>query len=248
MKKKLHGIAACPSAALLPKTCWITGQPVVDGGACLTEDVREQLAAEIQVPYCHRCGATRLAGTVSCPFCPRRRLGIAEIIRAGSYKYPLSELISGFKFRRHWGMAALLADLLCEAWHKAGCPQIDLLVPVPLHWRRRFIRGFNQSEQLAQSLAKKLAVPCVDAVVKRFPTPQQSLAASAHQRAENLRDAFAVHSVNLSSRHIWLIDDVCTTGSTLHAVAGTFASLPPEYRPERISALVLAVTGAKSPI
>ncbi|MGC8561185.1 MAG: ComF family protein [Phycisphaerae bacterium] len=228
---------------LMPQTCWLTGIPVSQNDVAVSSPIRDQLAVQIQLPYCHRCGANRTPGAGHCPLCPHRHLGTAEIIRTGGYTHPLKELIAKFKFGRHWALAPLLASQMTEAWERAGQPRVDVLVPIPLHWWREFSRGFNQSRELARFLSRSMGTPFVDGLVRRKRTPRQSLAGSANQRRENLRGAIAAKPLDWSGQHVWLVDDVCTTGSTLHAAAMAFAALPAEYQPERISALVLAVTG-----
>jgi ComF family protein len=168
---------------------------------------------------------------------------MAELIRAGGYSHPLKELIASYKFGRHWALAPLLAEQLFAAWQRAGQPQADVLVPIPLHWRRELSRGFNQSRELARILARRMSTSFSDGLVRTRGTPRQSLAWSANQRRENLRGAITSKPLNWSGLHVWLVDDVCTTGSTLHAAARAFTELPAENQPVRVSAIVLAVTG-----
>lgn len=107
-------------------------------------------------------------------------------------------------------------------------------------------RGFNQSRELARFLGRQIGVTAYDGLVRRKSSGQQATALSVHQRRENLRGAFASKPVDWSGQEVWLVDDVCTTGSTLHAAAGAFAALPGEFQPARINAIVLAVTGLKT--
>lgn len=240
---RFHAAAVHALDMVMPRTCWLTGAPVSDSQSMVVSALRDELAELLQYRYCHRCGADRLPGVASCPFCPNRRLGTAEIVRAGPYAHPLKELISRFKFGRHWGLAPLLASQMADAWKRAASPSIDVLVPIPLHWRREFSRGFNQSRELARCLSRLIGVPTYDGLVRRKSTGHQSAASSVHQRRENLRGAFESKPVDWSNQEVWLVDDVCTTGSTVHAAVAAFTALPPKYQPARVSAIVLAVTG-----
>jgi len=244
--RQFSSVASHLLDVFIPRTCWLTGGPLSDNGIALATPIQEALATQLQARYCHRCGADRLPGTASCPFCPHRHLGTAEIVRAGGYSYPLKELIGHLKFQRHWGLAPLLAAQMAEAWQRAGRPQMDVLVPVPLHWRREFGRGFNQSRELARFLSRHTGVTFYDGLVRLKAAGRQATAISAHQRRENLRGAFASKPMDWAGMSVWLVDDVCTTGSTLHAAAAAFAQLPLAHRPARISAIVLAVTGANT--
>ena len=101
-------------------------------------------------------------------------------------------------------MRARGAEVLADA---------EYAVPVPLHWRRRWRRGFNQ----AAALARPLGLPVAHALVRRRHTrPQADL--PAPQRLENLRGAFAVRgAAGLRGRCVVVVDDVSTTGATLES-------------------------------
>jgi ComF family protein len=99
---------------------------------------------------------------------------------------------------------------------------VDLIIPVPLHWRRLLMRRFNQSALLGFSLSRSLAVPCVPTALKRtrYTTPQMRLPRA--QRLKNVRNAFAVPDAGLiADKHVLLVDDVVTTGATVAACAAT---------------------------
>jgi len=133
-----------------------------------------------------------------------------------AYEFPVDAAIKALKFRRRLYYGPALAQLLCDA--AAGLPDdIDAVLPVPLHWRRKFFRGFNQARELAMPLARKLRVPLVDNVTRKRATPSQS-GLHARERARNLRAAFAVRG-DLPYRHVLIIDDVITTGATARQLA-----------------------------
>jgi ComF family protein len=99
------------------------------------------------------------------------------------------------------------------------------VVPVPLHWWRRWRRGFNQSAILARRVARKLNVPFLPRVLRRIrPTRRQTEVTPAARR-ENVRGAFrAVSHPALRDRSVLLIDDVMTTGSTAGEAAKALRS------------------------
>jgi ComF family protein len=130
------------------------------------------------------------------------------------YRYPIAQLIADFKYHRHYSYGHNLAKAasirFASAYLNEQYP--DFLVPTPLHWRRRLMRGFNQSEQLAATLSSSLQIP-VAPLLKRpqYTAPQQSL--NRPQRQQNLRGAFSV-SGNVEGKRLAIIDDVMTTGAT----------------------------------
>jgi ComF family protein len=130
-------------------------------------------------------------------------------------------LVHELKYRGRRRVAERLAEALCARPEVRAVLSADvLLVPVPLHPRRHRERGFNQSELLAQALARRLGLECAPAcLVRRKDTaPQTGL--SAAQRRKNLAGAFAVRRrARLLGRVVVLVDDVVTTGATVSACA-----------------------------
>jgi len=137
-------------------------------------------------------------------------------IAAVEYAFPVDAAIKALKFQRKLFYAPAFADLLCSAAEDLP-DDIDAVLPVPLHWRRRWFRGFNQAVEIARPVAQRLGVPLVSNVRRRRATPFQS-GLSATERAKNLWSAFAVHGT-LPYRHVLIIDDVITTGATVRQLA-----------------------------
>ena len=110
-----------------------------------------------------------------------------------------------------------MAEALAEAL--AGAPRPHALVPLPLHQVRLRRRGFDQTLEFARPLARILGIPLRDDLLVRVrdTAPQSRLDAPARRR--NLRGAFAVRTDGPLPAHVALVDDVMTTGTTLHAAA-----------------------------
>ena len=141
------------------------------------------------------------------------------------YTPPLDGFLRRFKFSADLPMLPLLTELLVAAvereLHRFGVP--DLLVPVPLHWRRRWRRGFNQSELLARSLSRHLRLrhwqlqvaPRLCRKIRATPAQQQL---DRRRRQRNLRQAFTCRD-DVDGKFLVLVDDVMTTGATVHHLA-----------------------------
>lgn len=133
----------------------------------------------------------------------------------------MREALHAFKFRGRRALATPLADLLVEVMEgrlPGGLP--DLLVPVPLHPRRKRERGFNQALLLARRVGRGWRVPVRDDVlVRAVATPSQT-ELDAMARRVNVRDAFRLRRPDLiAGRHVLLVDDILTTGATLSECA-----------------------------
>jgi ComF family protein len=127
-------------------------------------------------------------------------------------------LIHLYKYGKIPTLARPLAGLLVSALPRDE--RFDVIVPAPLHWWRKWRRGFNQSELLAQELSRRSGVPLIAALRRVRPTSVQAgLSHSARRR--NVAGAFqAVRAAHrLKGKSALLIDDVMTTGSTAAACA-----------------------------
>jgi ComF family protein len=151
------------------------------------------------------------------PWAPRGPAG-SRLLAPFVYAFPIDAAIKALKFHRRLEYAPALGALLIEA---AGTLEdgIDGILPVPLHWRRQALRGFNQAAELCRPLARHFRVPLVGNVVRHRSTAYQS-GLSAAERRRNLRGAFAVRGP-VTARHVLVVDDVVTTGATCGQLAAT---------------------------
>jgi len=92
----------------------------------------------------------------------------------------------------------------------------DIIVPVPLHWRRQWMRGYNQSALLGGVMAYYLGIPLCKKALKRVRYTSSQMSLAREQRLVNLRGAFAARGELVRGKRVLLVDDVATTGATLH--------------------------------
>jgi ComF family protein len=139
----------------------------------------------------------------------------------GPYEGPLRVAVHELKYRGRRRVAGRLAEAMAREAGARGLFDVDaVLVPVPLHPRRKRERGFNQAELLAAELGRRLGVPvAASALVRRACTPAQT-GLSAAERRKNVAGAFAVRRrAQVVARVVVLVDDVVTTGATARACA-----------------------------
>lgn len=152
-----------------------------------------------------------------CGDCLQRPPPLQATRAAFVYGAPLDRLLPRFKFHHDLAAGRLLAQLMAHALADAERPQA--LLPVPLHRARLRSRGYDQALELAKPLSRALQIPLLhDALVRTRATAQQSRLDAA-QRRRNVRKAFMVDGRPPLPAHVVLVDDVMTTGATLHAAA-----------------------------
>jgi ComF family protein len=170
-------------------------------------------------PACACGGSASPAG--ACGRCRRGLSAFAAGASLGPFEGPLRTAIHELKYGGQRRVAARLAEAaLQDETVRALVATAAVLVPVPLHPRRRRERGFNQSELLAREIGRRTGTPVAPAaLVRRADTrPQTGLSAAA--RRANVKGAFAVRQrVRVAGRCVVLVDDVYTTGATARACA-----------------------------
>lgn len=161
---------------------------------------------------CQRCGLP-LPTAALCGECLRRPPPFTHCLSPFLYQAPISQLITRFKYEGQFSHGRALSRQLLNYLRELAPPAVDVLLPVPLHWRRRWSRGFNQAEIIADELGRALKLPVQTRWLRRLRSapPQQGL--DAAQRSRNLRAAFSVRGP-LAGLHVALVDDVVTTGAT----------------------------------
>jgi len=142
------------------------------------------------------------------------------------YSAPVSTLIHRMKFEANLPAAltlgTLLAETVAENMAESGAPAPDAIVPVPLHRNRLRARGFNQAQELARPVSRRLGRPLLTrACVRTRATQPQSGLGSQEDRRRNVAGAFRVQRALSGHRRVAIVDDVLTTGATTQELART---------------------------
>lgn len=210
----VDGLAARLAALAWPPRCLLCGETGWRG-----RDLCRACAAAL--PWnrsaCLSCALPLPAPAPACGRCLRHPPPMRETHAALVYGFPVDRLLPRLKFHADLACGRLLAQLMIDAF--AALPRPDALIPLPLHRGRLRSRGYDQALELARPLSRAWGLPLLDgALVRRTGTlPQSRLDASARRR--NLRGAFAADPGVALPPHVVVVDDVVTTGATVHAAA-----------------------------
>jgi len=201
---------------LYPPVCLICG---LQGRAGLDFCAPCETRLDTLTCQCDRCGLELVRSVALCGRCTTRLPNFDHCQPAFAYRGAIEGLIQRFKFGGDLAAGRVLAQLMARRAAAQRWVRPQLLIPVPLHRNRRWRRGFNQAEMLCRDLSRSMQnLPWVNALRRRRATRAQS-DLPADRRRGNVRGAFALHYLPPGSRHIALVDDVMTTGSTLDECA-----------------------------
>ena len=203
-------------SALLAPTCAVCDSFLdrpIDGCVCRNcwMSIRP-----ITPPLCDRCGDPLARQDEICRACCGREHLVVKSRAIGEYEGVLREIIHSLKYERRHSLARPIA-MLMRSRGAAVLENADYVVPVPLHWRREYQRGFNQ----AGEIARHLGLPVIDALLRRRHTRAQ-VELAADRRHANVANAFAVRQrrrSRLRGMRVVIVDDVSTTGATLESCA-----------------------------
>jgi ComF family protein len=218
----LHRAGAAALSLLYPPHCAACSAET-PSGVHLCAPCREK-ARRIEAPFCRTCSQPfdgAITSEFTCPNCADRTLHFDCAVAPFLSRSVVRELIHRFKYEREFYLRLPLADFAAEGFadERLRARPIDALIPVPLHSARFREREFNQADEIARLLSRRTGIPVLRALRRiRYTSTQTVL--DRHARMENLRNAFRVRqSPAVLQRHLVLVDDVFTTGSTVDECA-----------------------------
>ena len=191
----------------------------------LCEKCRRAIVEEARF-QCRRCAgplAYSCPGAVRCENCRFEKFRFDSAVALGEYRNPLSHQILLMKRERGGVLAETFAALL---WRERKTHLVaagaDLVIPVPMHFLRYFVRGVNSAERIARVLAARLGVDCKTNIVRRVRWTVRQATLSGDLRRTNILGAFDVlprRKNEIEGKTILLVDDVMTTGSTCNEIS-----------------------------
>ena len=205
----------------LPTLCVACREPVDGEGVCPSCWAKLSFIAP---PYCPRLGIPfvydpgpemlSMEAIASPPAYQRARAAVR-------YDEVARTLVHALKYQDRTDLAPVMGRWMARAGREL-LDGADMLIPVPLHWRRGWSRRYNQSGALARIVASRSGVTLRGDVLQRLRATEQQVGLSRPQRASNVQGAFGVSADRRSAIHgarVILIDDVLTSGATVDACA-----------------------------
>ena len=203
---------------VFPKTCLGCGR---SGGYICLECVAKVRLAQPICPYCERASIDGITH-VRC----QKKFGLDGLISVWEYEGVIRRAILALKYKYATSIASLLNRLVVEKLRTPDSKFIiqdsSILVPIPIHWHRQNVRGFNQSIEIGKSISEAMNWKFMpDLLIKKQPTISQ-VELRGDERRQNLKNVFFVNPLYspFTNHHSLIIfDDVFTTGSTLREAA-----------------------------
>ncbi|WP_051048839.1 ComF family protein [Rhodopseudomonas sp. B29] len=221
VRRALQRAAQLALDIALPTLCVACREPVAGDGVCAA--CWAQLSF-IAPPYCDRLGIPfvydpgpgmlSMQAIADPPAYARARAAVR-------YDDIAKTLVHGLKFHDRTDLAPTMGQWMAHAG-KPLLDEADVLVPVPLHWRRGFSRRYNQSGALARAIGKQTGLPVAVEALRRIRPTAHQIGLSRSERAANVQGAFKVAADRkhvIQGRRVVLIDDVLTSGATVDACA-----------------------------
>ncbi len=202
---------------LLPQQCLLclnnTKTRFIVCDSCLTWLTRlpsgcTQCALPMQRPESRHCGQ-----------CLTHQQQTDQALACFSYTHPIRSWIQLYKFKQHLYLHPLFCYCIQQLCSQLLYPY-DLIIPMPIYTQRLRERGFNQCDLIAKRLAKILNRPYASHILQRKKATRPQLTLPAHQRWHNVANSFNT-SVDISDLSILVIEDIITTGATIHAAASS---------------------------
>jgi len=211
---------------VLPPRCVLCRRP----GQPPAFDLCADCEAEIPVvpDPCRRCGLPREAvydqARDSCARCRTLDLPYSRCVATWAYEFPVTQLVQALKYEGALANARVFGTrMVMQASGEAGDPRwrSALVVPMPLHPTRLVERGFNQSHEIARVVSRLLDLELGGHALQRIRATAPQVGLDRAARAGNLCGAFHADPHDVRGKHVILVDDVVTTGSTVTEAAST---------------------------
>lgn len=221
---------------LYPDRCAVCDE-VVESGNTLCKECSQKIRP-LHGDTCHRCGKL-LTDTdrLYCYDCSRK----IHFYERGFAIFEYSDIkksLYRFKYSGRAEYAAFYAFAADRVYGKTLKElDLDAIVPIPIHKRRLAVRGYNQAEEFAKELSKRINTPVMSNLIRRCKSTVPLKKLSEEERKNNLKNAFIIAANDVKLKKILLVDDIYTTGATIDTVSALFK----EHGVEKIYFITVAI-------
>lgn len=200
---RVNWVEKTPAAIEMPGYCIVCKDKLT----CLYEN------------YCPKCGLPvgKEANVADCKTCRGRTIHYDHLVFVNEYKTYIGELILNFKYRNDKLLAYFFGKWMQEKV-KLQNWDFEVIIPVPMHWRKKIKRGYNQAEMLGFEISKNLKKPLKTNILKRSKLGETQAGQSRTVRYKGVKNLYYINKSHVYKK-ILLVDDVATTGSTLSECA-----------------------------
>lgn len=214
---------------IYPRRCPICEQIVLPKGGLICEECYQDLPF-VQEPYCMKCGKpVEQEEQEYCFDCQKRKFSYEYGYGMWVYDKKMQRSIAAFKYKHKKEYADFyVMELFRNYENRIRQMQVDLIVPVPMYQSKKRIRGYNQAELLAEGLGKNLGIEVDTTLLIRTKNTVAQKKLNDQERFRNLSGAFAINTkkkYEYTDKHILLIDDIYTTGSTIEVCTKVLQSI-----------------------
>lgn len=220
-----------------PAFCFSCDKKITSGYLCRQ---CEDAIAFCYPPRCKFCAQSlKDYSKHICKACFKKKFPYKNLITTAIYKEPLSKIIHLFKYKHYDYLADYLSKLMISHLMKINLDisSHNLLIPVPIHPQKFKERGYNQSLLLAKKLENHFKIPLQSDIICKLNNTPAQVNLKKEERKKNILGSFAVKK-DLKNKQIILIDDIFTTGATVHECATMLKKNNAEY----ITVLTLSKT------
>lgn len=227
---------------IFPKTCSVCGKTIAYySNYNICSDCLKLLPKLENVSMCKRCSFPFYYSEQNCPDCKNNKNIYFDVLKSPYiYSGAIKKLIRSLKYSRKVFLAKDLSCLLADFIFKENIDsETDFIVAVPMYGLKKFFRGYNQAELLAEAVSKIINKPVLKDIIVRKRNTKPQFKLNKQQRYKNLENMFCInkkYSNIIKNQKVLLIDDVATTGATLNECAKTLK----ENKAQKIVAVTLA--------
>jgi ComF family protein len=210
------------TGVLFPVTCAWCGKDLPRGDYYRLCDACFGEILQIEGLQCKKCGLPLPDGGAHCFDCRTGAKAYFECIRSATkYEGVAKKLIHSFKYAGRDYLERPLGKLIVGLFVKQPFwKEVDCVVEVPMHWLKKYLRGYNQAELLARRLSEATGVAHVSGKLVRQRMTRSQFKLSRDERKKNVDDSFAVNDRSIfKGKTVLLVDDVCTTAATINQCA-----------------------------